>query len=254
MKKYAVITGASAGIGREFAKLLANQGYALVLISRREQRLQKLARQLKTECLVLSADLTEHKACERVYEAIHDKNIEIFINNAGFGDCGPFICADLDKELRMIRLNIQAMHYLTKRVLLKMETSGYGFILNVASSAGLIPAGPYMAAYYASKSYVTSLTRAIAQELRESGSKVYIGCLCPGPVETEFNRVANVEFKLKGISARFCASYALCQMKKRRIVIIPTMRMKLVAAFGRFLPQPLYIRLVARQQKKKIYT
>ena len=109
-----------------------------------------------------------------------------------------------------------------------------------------------MATYYATKSYVVSLTRAIARELSETGSKIYIGCLCPGPVDTEFNENANVEFSLKGITAEYCANYAVDVMKKRKVVIIPTAIMKAAIGVGRFIPQNLYIASVSRQQKKKL--
>ncbi len=254
MKKYAVITGASSGIGIEFAKHLARQGYALVLIARRKERLLKLARQLKTDCEIIPADLSDIDECRMVYKQLADKNIEIFINNAGFGDCGPFIEGDLDKEMQMLAVNVQAVHFFTKCMLQKMQKLNYGYILNVASCAGLVPAGPYMSVYYATKSYVTSLTRAVAAEQRERGSRIYIGCLCPGPVNTEFNRVANVKFTLNGISAGCCVSYALSKMKKRKTVIIPKLSIKAVVALGRIFPQELYIRLVSRQQKKKIYS
>ncbi len=253
MKSYAVITGASSGIGREFAKRLAKKGYSLILTARRKDRLQKLARQLHTECEIITADLSRQEDRERVYNAVKDKKIEIFINNAGLGDCGPFIEGSLPKEQQMMQVNIQAVHYFTKKMLQQMQKSDSGFILNVASSAGLIPAGPYMSVYYASKAYVASLTRAAAAELKECGSNVYVGCLCPGPVDTEFNQNANVRFALKGISAGRCAGYALAQMEKRRTVIIPTLRMKLAVTCGRFLPSALYIQLVSMQQKKKIY-
>lgn len=254
MKKYAVITGASSGIGAEFAKKLAMQGYTLILIARRKERLQKLAQKLPAECEIISADLTSLEECRQVYKRLDDKNIEIFINNAGFGDCGPFPSCDLEKELQMIRLNIQAVHFFLKKILQKMQKSNYGYILNVSSSAGLLPAGPYMAVYYATKSYVASLTRAVAAELNERRSRVYVGCLCPGPVDTEFNRNANAEFALKGIRAGYCVSYALKQMKKRKVVIIPTARIKFAVASGRFLPSDFYIRLISYQQKKKIYS
>ena len=250
MKRYAVITGASAGIGAEFAKGLARKGYALILVARRIEPMQDLAKTLKTECEIITADLAKEEECYRLFERIKDKKIEIFINNAGFGDCGKFLETDLNKEMNMIQVNIKAVHLLTKLILQKMKGEE-GYILNVASSAGLMPAGPYMATYYATKAYVTSLTRAIAEELRESGSKVYVGCLCPGPVETEFNKVANVTFSLKGISAAYCANYALKQMEKRKIVIIPTFLMKLAMTSGRLLPTSLYIRIAAHQQKKK---
>ncbi len=110
-----------------------------------------------------------------------------------------------------------------------------------------------MASYYAAKSYVTSLTRAIAAESADQGSNVYIGCLCPGPVDTEFNHVANVQFKLKGITAASCVSYALKQMKRHKTVIIPSFYMRILIFGGHFIPEPLYIRLVSCQQKNKIY-
>ena len=109
-----------------------------------------------------------------------------------------------------------------------------------------------MATYYATKAYVTSLTRAIATELKEQGSRVYIGCLCPGPVDTEFNDVANVNFALKGITASYCANYAVDQMKKRKVVIVPTLTMKCTVFFSRIIPQNLYIKLTGNQQKKKL--
>lgn len=253
MKKYVVITGASSGLGAEFARQLSNKGYAFVLIARRAERLQELAQTLHAECEIISADLTKRKECERVYNAVKDKKVELFINNAGFGDCGRFMENVLEKERQMIQLNIQALHFFTKKMVRKMQKSGSGFILNVASSAGLLPAGPYMAVYYATKAYVASLTRAIAVELRERKSPVYIGCLCPGPVDTEFNRVANVDFALKGISAEFCVRYALAQMKKRKTVIIPSMRIKLAVTGAHILPSGLAVRLIARQQKKKMH-
>lgn len=108
-----------------------------------------------------------------------------------------------------------------------------------------------MATYYATKAYVASLSRAVAKELRQHNSAVYVGCLCPGPVDTEFNDVANVKFALRGISAEYCANYAIDRMKKKKTVIIPTLQMKLVTVCGRLIPQSLYISLVSHQQKKK---
>ena len=258
-QSYAVITGASSGIGAEFSKMLAQSGYHLILVARRRERLEQLAAKIKEnkaceslDIQIVEADLEQEEACLRLVERIKPYHISIFINNAGFGACGYFPEIALQKELSMIDLNVRALHLLTKQILEKMQKQGDGFLLNVASSAGLIPAGPYMATYYASKAYVTSLTRAIAEELREHRSPVYIGCLCPGPVDTEFNDVANVKFALRGISANRCAAYALSQMKKRKVVIVPTFFMKVITIFGRFLPQTLYIKLTGHQQKKKM--
>lgn len=258
MKKrnsYAVVTGASSGIGMEFARRLSAEGFNLVLCGRRIEKLNKLAEELSlygTKVIVIRSDLSQISECKSFMSKLLDLKIVIFINNAGFGDCGYFMDTDVNKELEMVDVNVKAVHFLTKCMLLKMEGQGGGYILNVASSAGLIPAGPYMATYYATKSYVTSLTRAIATELREHNSNIYVGCLCPGPVDTEFNSVANVEFALQGISASYCVNYAINQMKKRRTVIVPTIRMKAATVLGRFIPQDLYIYLTGKQQKKKM--
>lgn len=257
---YAVITGASSGIGAEFAKRLAKEGFDLILVARRKDRLLKLREEIHREvdkerdCLLLEADLSSWEECQKLCDFLQGKKLAIFINNAGFGDCSRFMDGDLDKELRMIDVNIRAVHFLTKKALEIMEKQKGGYLLNVASSAGLMPAGPYMATYYATKSYVASLTRAIAEEFKEEKSPIYIGCLCPGPVKTEFDEVANVEFSLKGISAYDCANYAVDQMIRGKKVIVPTLKMKLAMVFGRFLPQGLYIKIAAHQQRKKMDT
>ena len=179
--------------------------------------------------------------------------MDLFINNAGFGDCGPFLQTELDKDLDMLSVNIRAVHILTKKIGQKLYKQGFGALLNVGSCAGLMPAGPYMATYYATKAYVVSLTSALAQELKEAHSPVYVGCLCPGPVDTEFNAVANVEFALRGITPEYCVRCALDGIARRKTVIVPS---RLVAAgmtLGRFLPRPVYIKIAAHQQKKKLY-
>ena len=152
----------------------------------------------------------------------------------------------------MIDVNVKAMHLLMKLMLRRMEKQEGGYILNVASSAGLLPAGPYMATYYATKAYIASLTRAVALELKQRGSRVYVGALCPGPVNTEFNAVANVEFALAGITPEYCVRYALKQMKRRKVVIVPTLTLKAVITCGRFIPQKVLIAITAHQQKKKL--
>lgn len=252
-KGYAVITGASSGIGAEFAKRLAKEGYPLVLVARRRERLEELAKNLEVECTIMTADLSDMDSCKKLMNDLADFNIDIFINNAGFGFCGETVNIEDETELNMIDLNVKSLHLLTKLVLKKMVAKNQGYILNVASSAGLLPAGPYMSAYYATKAYVTSLTRGIAEELRQMKSNVYIGCLCPGPVDTEFNKVANVEFSLKGISAEYCANYAISQMFKKKITIVPSLKMKAAVFFSRFIPVSLYVKIGAKQQKKKIY-
>ena len=252
-KGYAVITGASSGIGTEFAKRLAKEGYPLVLVARRRERLEELAKLLPTECKIMTADLSDMKECESLMQELCDIDIDIFINNAGFGYCGEVWNIENETELGMIDLNVKSLHLLTKLALDKMDKNDRGYILNVASSAGLLPAGPYMSTYYATKAYVTSFTRGVAEELRQKHSNIYIGCLCPGPVDTEFNKVANVEFALKGISAEYCANYAITQMFKKKVTIVPTFKMKAAVVLGKLIPVGLYVKIGAKQQKKKIY-
>lgn len=252
-KKYAVITGASSGIGTEFARRLAKEGYALILVARRKERLEKLAEELNVEHRILTADLSDMSECRRFMDEIKGLDIEVFINNAGFGYCGESVTIDTEIELNMIDLNVKAMHLLTKLALEHMQSKNKGYILNVASSAGLLPAGPYMSAYYATKAYVTSYTRGLAEELHRLKSNIYVGCLCPGPVDTEFNKVANVEFALKGISAYDCANYAVTKMFRKKITIVPAFQMKALIVLSRFAPTKLYIKIAAKQQRKKIY-
>jgi hypothetical protein len=280
---YVLVTGASSGLGACFARRFWAEGYSLILVARRIDRLQELKAELCvsggagkaceqaqrqdegscgeqdgiTNCpgaqnvIIISTDLSKTENVEALFEKIRDKKIRIFINNAGFGDCGYFWDTEAQKEMSMIDVNVKAMHLAMKLALRRMQKQGRGYILNVASSAGLLPGGPYMATYYATKAYVTSLTRAVACELKESGSRIYVGALCPGPVDTEFNSVANVEFALKGISAEACVDYAVAQMKKRKTIIIPTTGMKLAIFGGKILPADLVVQIAARQQRKK---
>lgn len=250
--KYAVITGASSGIGKEFARRLNKRGYQLLLVARRKERLIEIQNELANVDIYI-ADLSREDKCYELFDFIKEKKIDLFINNAGFGDCGEFVETDLEKEKQMIQLNIKALHILMKLVLKKMVKEDHGSLLNVASSAGLMPGGPYMSTYYATKSYVTSLTRGVARELKEKGSNVYVGCLCPGPVNTEFNQVANVEFALKGISPQYCVDYTLKMMKKRQVTIIPSYIMKVATTAAKIVPAALCVILVSYQQKKKFY-
>lgn len=252
MGKTVWITGASSGIGREFARRYAKLGFRLILTARREDRLRALADELGTPCRVLPADLEKESECRRLCEALADEKIDIFINNAGFGACGGFSETDLDKELSLVRVNVEAMHILCKFALRKMRAQGGGTILNVASSAGLLPGGPYMAAYYASKAYVASLTRAVAEEQREEHSHVYVCALCPGPVDTEFNDRADVVFALKGITPQLCVDEAFLGMKRRKTIIVPSAFMRVCMGAQRLLPAPVLMPIVAHQQKKKI--
>lgn len=256
---YAVITGASSGIGAAFAQVLAEEGYSLILAARRQERLESVKNYVESYmhpdaiCITRVMDVTNRRECDALMELLCDQKIAIFVNNAGFGDCCFFPEGDVEKELEMIDVNIKAMHYLTKLVINRFREQKGGYLLNVASIAGLMPAGPYMATYYATKAYVVSFTMALAKELKDRRSRIYAGCLCPGPVDTEFNRRANVEFALPGISPLECARKAVMGMKHRQGLIIPGMHLRLLSVLARIVPVELCLELIAGQQLKKLY-
>lgn len=246
----AVITGASAGIGREMARILAARGYDLTLIARREERLKELAAELPVRCKILAADVSSVRQCRLVYEAARGDDVEIVINNAGFGLFGQFAETDLDRELEMIQTNIVAVHVLTKLFLRDFRARNRGYILNVASSAGFM-AGPLMATYYATKNYVLRLTQAIREELRQEHSRVQVAALCPGPVNTEFNEVADVKFSIGGISAEEAARYGIDGLLAGKGVIVPGMGMRLALAARRLAPETLMTRIAYHIQQRK---
>ena len=231
-------------------------GCRLILTARRADRLQALAKELHaahgTDCRIETADLSRTEECSRLCEVLADEHIDIFINNAGFGVCGSILETEEAREEEMVQVNVAAMARLFRAVVRKMHAQGGGTILNVASSAGLLPGGPYMAGYYASKAYVVSLTRGAAQELREKRSPVYVCALCPGPVNTEFNDRAGVVFALKGITPEFCVQEAMHGMMHRRTIIVPSAFMRACTTAQKLLPASLLMPIVARQQKKKM--
>ena len=256
MSKTVWITGASSGIGQEFARRYAAMGCRLILTARRADRLEALALELKQahgiECRILPADLADKAACDALCAALAGETIDIFINNAGFGVCGSLLETDPAKEEEMVQVNVVAMRRLFQFAVRKLHAAGGGTILNVASSAGLLPGGPYMAGYYASKAYVVSLTRGAAEELREQHSPVCVCALCPGPVNTEFNDRAGVVFALKGISPQLCVEEALLGMMHHKTIIVPSAFMRVCTAAQKLVPMPLLMPIVARQQKKKL--
>ena len=138
MPKFAVITGASSGIGAEFARQLSARGYNLLLVARRADRLEKLSDQLTTVCEIFTADLSKKSECLRLVKALEGRRVDLFINNAGFGDCGPFLQTELDKDLDMLSVNIRALHILTKKIGQQLYKQGFGALLNVGSCAGLM--------------------------------------------------------------------------------------------------------------------
>ena len=246
----ALITGASSGIGRDMAHYLGSLEYDLILVSRDQDKLLEVAKSIKTSVKVITMDLSSRDNVFKLYDQVKNEDIDFLINNAGFGLFGNTYETDLGKELKMIDLNITAVHILTKLFLGDMVKKDKGRILNVASSAGFM-AGPGLNTYYATKNYVTKWTIAIYEELRRMKSNVKISCLCPGPVNTNFNKVAGGHFTLKGLSSEYVARYAIDKALKNKLIIVPGVSMKLGLFFNRFLPYKLSLKIVYNIQKKK---
>lgn len=252
MKKTALVTGASSGIGREIAIELNRRGYDLIITARREDRLTELKKRLKGEVTVIPADLSDIKQCYELYRKASGRNVSVLVNNAGFGGIGEFSNTDLERELKMIDLNCKAVHILTKLFLRDFKKRNYGYILNVASSAGLMAGGPMMASYYATKSYVVNLTCAVNEELRRKHSRVQLSVLCPGPVDTEFNDVAGCRFGIKSISPRTCAVKAVDGLFAGKMIIIPEKLLEIGTVAARLLPKRLLLLITGNIQHKKL--
>ena len=248
---FALVTGASSGLGYEFAKQLSFMGYDIIAVARRTDRLLALSNELPTKVIPITADLSKESECHRLFEETKDKDIDIVINNAGFGLLGEFSRTELTREMQMIDVNCKAPHILTKLYLSKFISENKGYILNICSVGGLMP-GPLLSAYYASKAYLLSLTRAIYEEIRHSGKNVYIGCVCPGPIDTEFNSVAEGSKKIKSRTAAEIAEYSLKKMFRGKLTIIPGIEVKLSALSAKLLPVKLIMRITYGIQKKKM--
>ncbi len=247
----ALITGASSGIGRDMARYLASKGWDLILVARREDRLKELKEEFSAvNVRTIVTDVGDAACCRELYEMTKDDGVDFLINNAGFGLAGEFTATDLDTELNMIDVNIRALHILTKLFLRDFVARDSGYILNVASSAGFMP-GPLLSTYYASKNYVLRLSEAIYEELRHKNSRVKISALCPGPVNTEFNKVARVKFAVNGISSEDCARIAVDGALKGKLVIIPSFPIKAGLFFRRFAGEKFLLKLAYNFQRRK---
>lgn len=246
----ALITGASTGLGRDMARVLHKMGAELYLVARNYTLLEELKAELDNSPTVISLDLSDGENCKKLYHMLKDKDIDVLINNAGFGAFGDFSDIELEREMNMVDLNIKGLHILTKLFLADFSEKNRGYMLNVASAAAFLP-GPLMATYYATKAYVMRLTLAIHEELRRKKSSVYVGILCPGPVDTEFNKNAGVNFNLSSLKSDIVAKYAIRKMFKRKLIIIPGLIIRLGVFFEKFLPQKLLLKISYRIQHQK---
>ena len=255
----ALVTGASTGIGRELARLLAADGYALALVARDAAKLEVLAGELRgrhgTAAIVIPRDLARDEAPSEVLAEVsdHGLGVDVLVNNAGVGVYGPFASTDLERELEMIRVNIVAVTKLAKGVLPEMLRRRSGRILNVASTAAFQP-GPLMAVYYATKAYVLSFSEAIANEV--AGSGVTVTALCPGPTVTEFQNAAGVSRTrlFTGplvLDARSVARAGYEGMRRGRRVVVPGLGNKLLVQALRLSPRRVVTAVARRIQESR---
>lgn len=247
----ALITGASSGIGRDISRELAKRGYDLILVARNIDKLNEVKSSIQNVNVeIIQMDLSIYENCKKLYAQVENEEIDILINNAGFGVFGKFDETDLDKEIQLINTNIMAVHTLTKLFLQNMKKRDKGYILNVASIAGFMP-GPLMSAYYSSKSYVVKLSESIREELKKDKSNVKIGILCPGPVDTNFNNVANVKMNTKSLTSEYVARYTVNKMLKNKFYIVPGTQIKLLRIIAKIVPDNIISKFSYKAQERK---
>jgi uncharacterized protein len=256
---WALVTGASRGIGRELALELAREGWDVALTARDEEALREVARKVeaggRTSRIILS-DLGTPEGVAALLQALIESGIdvEVLVNNAGIGDYGPFVDADADRMGTMVHLNVTAVTELTRRLLPGMVARGRGRVLNVASTAAFQP-GPLMAVYYASKAYVLSLSEAIHDELRGTG--VSVTALCPGPTRSDFHARAGMEGSplangFPMVSSRRVARAGVRAMLRGKAVALPGLLNRIHVFFVRFIPRSLVPRIVRWVQKVRV--
>lgn len=231
----ALITGGSSGIGEAIAKKLDSMGYDIILVSRNKKKLEAVKKDLTNDTSIIATDISSTYNCQKLFKKVKDEDIDILINCAGVGQFGFFSDSKIDDDLDLIDLNIKATHTLTKLFLKAFKEKNSGYILNIASTASFSP-GPLMATYFASKAYVYRLTMAISEELKKLNSNVYVGCFCPGPVNTHFNDKLGIKFS-KAIDSNEAADIAINGMFKKKTTIIPKFSQRLNARFSKLVPR-----------------
>lgn len=254
-----LITGASAGIGAELAKVFAANGHDLVLVARRRDALEALAGTLEGKhgitATVIVDDLGDPEAPERIFAAARDARIEVdvLINNAGFGLGGEFSETPIEREITMVQVNVTALMHLTKLFVAPMLKRRAGYVMNVASTAAFFP-GPLQSVYYASKAFVLSFSQALAEELAPSG--ISVTCLCPGPTETEFAQVAGMKSvrlpNLDVADAADVAEFGYHALMNGTRVAVPGARNKLVVQAQRFVPRRIVAKAMERMQRRRL--
>jgi short-subunit dehydrogenase len=251
----ALVTGASSGIGAEIARILAAKGHGITLVARREERLRELASELESKqhvrTEVIACDLSDQTARERLIAELAERgrDVEILVNNAGFGSAGEFQSLDLDGELRMVRTNIEAVVHLCGEYVRGMVERGRGAILNVASTSAFQPL-PRQSTYSASKAFVLAFTESLSSDL--AGTGVTTTAVCPGPVRTEFmdhdpgfaNAVDTPEFLW--MSAEECARAAVRGLERGKRVVVPGIGNRVGTIAGQHAPRSVLLAVARR--------
>ena len=248
---YALITGASSGIGYESAKILANKGYDLIITARSVDKLEKLSNEIKNdykkEVVIIPLDISKRESLEELFSKTKEYDIKVVINNAGLGKVGMFNEVTDSEDYNMIDINVTAMHMILKHY---ADILNDAYILTVASIASFAP-GPKMATYYATKNYIRSYAEALRFELKKMKKNVGVTILAPGPVNTNFNDTANVTFTLKGVDANKCANYAIKRMLKKKKFATPKLSVRIATRLMRILPHRVSMRICYKSQSKK---
>jgi uncharacterized protein len=243
--QYALITGASSGIGKDLAQIFASKGQNLILVARSKDKLDQISKTLtqkfNIQVVVITSDLSDAKAAEEIYEQVKDKQVEFLVNNAGFGDFGYFQETNLNKELEMISVNITALTVLTKYFVKDMTARGHGRILNLGSNGSFV-SGPTMAVYCATKNYVLAFSEALSVELRKTG--VTVTCLCPGSTQSGFQKAANNENSklVKGKklpTSMEVAEFGFKAMMKGKMTVVHGFKTRFEVFLMRFSPRRL---------------
>ena len=257
MEGYALVTGATSGIGLEIALNFARDGINLILVARTERKLmeikEKIESDYKVEVLILAKDLTSEEAPDEIYEEVEKRGIRVdfLINNAGFGSFGRLIATDYETEKDLVKLNVLSLLQMNKLFVPLMAARHYGYVMNVASLAAFMP-GPVMANYYASKAYVLSLSEAMHEELKKDGVKVT--ALCPGPVRTNFQERAQLQktdtAKSFIMEAKKVADIGYLGLLRGKAIVVPGTFEKIVPVITKLLPRSLVRKVSFLSQKE----
>lgn len=246
----ALITGASSGLGKEFAYQLAEAGYDLILVARRKTLLQNIKKQINTNCEIIPLDISDQDNIEELFNELENVEIDLVINNAGIGLLGEFNNISIEDDYKMISTNLLAVHYLTKKFYQKFLNIGKGQIINVSSTAGFTY-GPLFSTYYATKNYINSITSALYEENRHYKNIIKIKLLCPGPMDTEFNTKAKGMFK-NAMNPSKVVKYTISKLNRNKLFLIPGITNKICVVVSRIIPTKLLLKINYNIQSKKI--